>query len=91
MMPLPLPKTFSPDDLEATAELAAIHARDQIRALPDISRTVAEQEAEMQALEARLQKQKAVLGRLREEGARFAQGEQGQQPKLQDGTDSMEM
>ncbi|OAA59203.1 Mediator complex, subunit Med9 [Niveomyces insectorum RCEF 264] len=145
--PLALPKTFSPDALDTTAELAAIlarlrpppqasaaggvragsgttpqpaatpsastsgvasggggtapltlrdlptatdslkhklqHARVQIRALPDAGRTVAEQEAEMRALEARIEQQKAVLARLRADGARFAAGEQEQQQQQQ--------
>ncbi|RYP75584.1 hypothetical protein DL771_002284 [Monosporascus sp. 5C6A] len=52
-------------------------ARAQIRTLPDMGRAVAEQEAEMAALEARLARQREVLARLRDVGVRFAaaQGE----------------
>ncbi|RYP46200.1 hypothetical protein DL768_007556 [Monosporascus sp. mg162] len=52
-------------------------ARAQIRTLPDMGRGVAEQEAEMAALEARLARQREVLARLRDVGVRFAaaQGE----------------
>ncbi|CAK7201889.1 hypothetical protein SEUCBS139899_004604 [Sporothrix eucalyptigena] len=48
------------------------HARAQIKALPDINRTVAAQEAEVRQLEARIEAQKAMLARLRADGARFA-------------------
>ncbi|EPE02388.1 microtubule-associated protein [Ophiostoma piceae UAMH 11346] len=120
--PLALPKTFSPDALDTTAELASIlarlqppqsasgegeqpstenttlggpmagtpitlrdlptatdsikhklkHARVQIKTLPDMGRTVAAQETEMRQLEARIEAQKAMLAKLRAEGARFA-------------------
>lgn len=55
------------------------HARVQIKALPDVNRTVAAQEAEVRQLEARVEAQKAMLARLRADGARFAAaGEQEQ-------------
>ncbi|CAK7241335.1 MAG: hypothetical protein STHCBS139747_002796 [Sporothrix thermara] len=55
------------------------HARAQIKTLPDMGRTVAAQEAEMRQLEARIEAQKAMLARLRADGARFAAaGEQEQ-------------
>lgn len=128
--PLALPKTFSPDALDTTAELASIlarlqppqsaglasngndngnangdengqttlggpmagppitlrdlptatdsikhklkHARAQIKTLPDVGRTVAAQETEMRQLEARIQAQKEMLAKLRDQGAQFA-------------------
>ncbi|KIH89037.1 hypothetical protein SPBR_07920 [Sporothrix brasiliensis 5110] len=55
------------------------HARVQIKALPDVNRTVAAQEAEVRQLEARIEAQKAMLARLRADGVRFAAaGEQEQ-------------
>ncbi|CAK7208784.1 hypothetical protein SCUCBS95973_000223 [Sporothrix curviconia] len=63
------------------------HARVQIKALPDTGRTVAAQEAEMRQLAARIEAQKAMLARLRADGARFAAaGEQEQRD-----ADKMEM
>ncbi|CAK7222287.1 hypothetical protein SBRCBS47491_004814 [Sporothrix bragantina] len=63
------------------------HARVQIKTLPDMSRTVAAQEAEMRQLEARIEAQKTMLARLRADGARFAAaGEQEQRV-----ADKMEM
>lgn len=47
-------------------------ARAQVRALPDMGRGVAEQEAEIEQLEARAAAQRAVLARLREVGMRFS-------------------
>ena len=46
-------------------------ARGQIRALPDMSRTVDEQREEIAELEARIEKQRALLERLREGGLAF--------------------
>ncbi|KAK7755430.1 hypothetical protein SLS62_002658 [Diatrype stigma] len=47
-------------------------ARAQIATLPDLGRAIADQRAEMAALEARLAKQREVLARLRDVGVRFA-------------------
>ncbi|KAH9905912.1 RNA polymerase II transcription mediator complex subunit 9-domain-containing protein [Xylariomycetidae sp. FL2044] len=49
-------------------------ARAQIRRLPDLGRDVGEQEREIRELEARLARQRDVLMRLREVGARFGAG-----------------
>lgn len=46
-------------------------AREQVRALPDMGRTVGDQRAEIEELEARIEKQRALLGRLREGGLAF--------------------
>jgi hypothetical protein len=46
-------------------------ARVQIRALPDMNRTVDEQRQEIAELEARIEKQRALLERLREGGLAF--------------------
>ncbi|VUC35527.1 unnamed protein product [Clonostachys rosea] len=50
-------------------------AREQVRNLPDMSRTVAEQNAEMRELEARIEKQRTLLERLREEGLAFGKND----------------
>ena len=47
------------------------HARAQVRALPDMSRTAEEQAQEIAELEARIKTQRALLERLREDGIRF--------------------
>lgn len=47
------------------------HARAQVRALPDMGRSVEEQRAEIAQLEARIRQQRALLESLREGGARF--------------------
>ncbi|KAI1159229.1 RNA polymerase II transcription mediator complex subunit 9-domain-containing protein [Nemania serpens] len=44
-------------------------------ALPDLARGLADQEAEVAALEARIARQRDTLGKLREVGARLAMGE----------------
>lgn len=63
------------------------HARVQIKTLPDVNRTVAAQEVEIRQLEARIEAQKAMLARLRADGAKFAAaGEQEQRD-----ADKMEM
>jgi hypothetical protein len=46
-------------------------AREQVRALPDMERTVAEQQTEIEELEARIERQTALLGRLKEGGLAF--------------------
>ncbi|POR36141.1 Uncharacterized protein TPAR_03662 [Tolypocladium paradoxum] len=51
------------------------HARAQVRALPDMDRSVAEQEREMRELEARIERQRALLEHLREGGVRFGKDE----------------
>lgn len=48
------------------------HARAQVRALPDMDRTVAEQRIEIKELETRIEMQRALLERLREGGLRFS-------------------
>jgi RNA polymerase II transcription mediator complex subunit 9 len=55
--------------------------REQVGKLPDMHRSVAEQEAEIKELEARIEKQRLLLARLREGGLQFAQ----------DGGERMEM
>ncbi|KAI1479660.1 hypothetical protein K445DRAFT_20126 [Daldinia sp. EC12] len=47
-------------------------ARVLIRGLPDMNRTITDQEAEIAALEARLARQRDMLDKLREMGARLA-------------------
>ncbi|PHH79333.1 hypothetical protein CDD80_5096 [Ophiocordyceps camponoti-rufipedis] len=47
------------------------HARAQVRALPDMGRSVEEQRTEIAQLEARILQQRALLESLREGGARF--------------------
>ncbi|PNY28867.1 Uncharacterized protein TCAP_01218 [Tolypocladium capitatum] len=51
------------------------HARAQVRALPDMDRSVAEQEHEIREIEARIERQRALLERLREGGVRFGKDE----------------
>ncbi|KAH7155130.1 RNA polymerase II transcription mediator complex subunit 9-domain-containing protein [Dactylonectria estremocensis] len=114
--PLALPPSFSPDTLDALAELSLVlakvrasiqsssgittepapggdgpggptlsfkevpgatdglkhklqRARAQVRALPDMNRTVDEQRDEIKDLEARIQTQRTLLQRLRDEAA----------------------
>ncbi|OTB03171.1 hypothetical protein M426DRAFT_180708 [Hypoxylon sp. CI-4A] len=52
-------------------------ARALIRSLPDVNRGVAEQEAEIAALETRLAKQRDMLARLREMGVQLAAQDDG--------------
>ncbi|KND89407.1 hypothetical protein TOPH_06073 [Tolypocladium ophioglossoides CBS 100239] len=47
------------------------HARAQVCALPDMDRSIAEQEHEIREIEARIERQRALLERLREGGVRF--------------------
>lgn len=47
-------------------------ARAAVHTLPDIDRTVAEQEAEMRAMQERIEKQQAALRQLKEFGLQFA-------------------
>lgn len=47
-------------------------ARTQVRALPDMDRSMAEQEDEMAELEERIRLQREVLGKLRSGGVRFS-------------------
>lgn len=56
------------------------HARAQVRALPDMERTVEEQRAEIEELEARIVTQRALLERLRDDGLRF--GKDGDKMEL---------
>ena len=55
-------------------------AREQVRALPDMQRGIEEQEAEMKELEARIERQRALLRRLQEEGAVLVKEEGGGAP-----------
>ncbi|KAM4056561.1 RNA polymerase II transcription mediator complex subunit 9 domain-containing protein [Hirsutella rhossiliensis] len=48
------------------------HARAQVRALPDMDRSIDEQRLEISELEARIQQQRALLDRLRDAGVSFA-------------------
>ncbi|KAI0016600.1 RNA polymerase II transcription mediator complex subunit 9-domain-containing protein [Xylariomycetidae sp. FL0641] len=50
-------------------------ARTLLKGLPDLDRAPAEQEREIAALEARIAKQRDVLLKLREVGARLAEGD----------------
>ncbi|KAI6778131.1 uncharacterized protein J7T54_001935 [Emericellopsis cladophorae] len=56
-------------------------AREQVGKLPDMQRGTAEQQTEIKELEARIEKQRALLERLREGGLQFGQ----------DGGEKMEM
>ncbi|RDA92745.1 hypothetical protein CP533_1399 [Ophiocordyceps camponoti-saundersi (nom. inval.)] len=47
------------------------HARAQIRALPDMHRSIDEQRSEIATLEARIHQQRALLERLRDDGLKF--------------------
>ena len=47
------------------------HARAQVRALPDMHRSIEEQNCEIKELEARIERQRALLERLREGDLRF--------------------
>lgn len=47
------------------------HARAQVRALPDMERTIKQQREEITELEARIEMQRSLLERLREDGLRF--------------------
>ncbi|KAK1783321.1 RNA polymerase II transcription mediator complex subunit 9-domain-containing protein [Copromyces sp. CBS 386.78] len=51
-------------------------ARQAVLTLPDIGRTIAQQEAEIKELEERKRKQVEMLARIREEGLQFARLEQ---------------
>lgn len=50
-------------------------AREHVQALPDMQRGIEEQEAEMRELESRMERQRALLVRLREEGLEFGKGQ----------------
>ncbi|KAF6813976.1 hypothetical protein CMUS01_12733 [Colletotrichum musicola] len=52
-------------------------ARVQMRSLPDMNRTTAEQEEEIRELEERIRLQREVLDKLREAGVRFGHEEGG--------------
>ncbi|KAH8903234.1 hypothetical protein BR93DRAFT_971754 [Coniochaeta sp. PMI_546] len=65
-------------------------ARQQVRALPDIGRTVEEQEREIDELQGRIRQQKEVLKMLREVGIHFGVGDEGEGGKkehVQEGED----
>lgn len=76
----PLPATASPTGPLSLKEVPAAtdpikhrlqRARQQVKALPDVGRTVTEQEREIEELQARIREQKEVLKALREVGIRF--------------------
>jgi hypothetical protein len=48
------------------------HARAQVRALPDMDRSIEEQRAEIKELETRIDMQRALLEKLRENGVQFS-------------------
>ncbi|KAM0466370.1 hypothetical protein ACHAPV_001329 [Trichoderma viride] len=48
------------------------HARAQVRALPDMDRSIDEQKAEIKELETRIEMQRALLEKLRENGMQFS-------------------
>ncbi|KFA62048.1 hypothetical protein S40285_02157 [Stachybotrys chlorohalonatus IBT 40285] len=52
------------------------HARLQVRALPDMSRSIDDQTAEIKELEAKIEMQRALLERLREGGVKFGKDNQ---------------
>ncbi|KAF9872785.1 hypothetical protein CkaCkLH20_09648 [Colletotrichum karsti] len=58
-------------------------ARVQMRALPDMDRSTAEQEEEIRELEERIAMQREVLDRLREAGVRFGHEEGGKGDKME--------
>ncbi|CAI0655877.1 unnamed protein product, partial [Colletotrichum noveboracense] len=58
-------------------------ARVQMRALPDMERTTAEQEDEIKELEERIKMQREVLDRLREAGVKFGHDEGGGGDKME--------
>ncbi|KAF3805631.1 hypothetical protein GCG54_00005670 [Colletotrichum gloeosporioides] len=58
-------------------------ARVQMRALPDMERTTAEQEDEIKELEERITMQREVLDRLREAGVKFGHDEGGGGDKME--------
>ncbi|RCI12270.1 hypothetical protein L249_0003 [Ophiocordyceps polyrhachis-furcata BCC 54312] len=57
------------------------HARAQIRALPDMHRSIDEQRSEIATLEARIHQQRALLERLRDDGLKF--GKDGHDVKME--------
>lgn len=58
-------------------------ARAQMRTLPDMDRSTAEQEEEIRELEDRIRMQREVLDRLREAGVRFGHEEGGKGDKME--------
>ncbi|KAF6796519.1 hypothetical protein CSOJ01_13117 [Colletotrichum sojae] len=58
-------------------------ARVQMRSLPDMDRTTAEQEEEIRELEERIRLQREVLDKLREAGVRFGHEEGGRGDKME--------
>ncbi|OAA45404.1 Mediator complex, subunit Med9 [Metarhizium rileyi] len=49
------------------------HARAQVRTLPDMDRSIEEQNREIRNLQARIKKQRGLLATLRDGGVRFSQ------------------
>ncbi|KAK3348295.1 RNA polymerase II transcription mediator complex subunit 9-domain-containing protein [Neurospora tetraspora] len=88
--PLPIPSTSNPNSTAASTSFTAKdlpqatdnlkhklqRARQAVLTLPDIGRTIAQQEVEIKELEERKRKQIAMLARIREEGLQFARLEQ---------------
>ncbi|ESA42025.1 hypothetical protein GE21DRAFT_10467 [Neurospora crassa] len=77
--PLPIPRSFSAKDLpQATDNLKhkLQRARQAVLTLPDIGRTITQQEKEIAELEERKRKQVAMLAKIRDEGLQFARLEQ---------------
>ncbi|KFH48254.1 hypothetical protein ACRE_008650 [Hapsidospora chrysogenum ATCC 11550] len=64
-------------------------AREQVRALPDMHRGIEEQEAEVRELEARIERQRLLLERLREVGGGFGKDGGGEAVVVPEG-DKME-
>ncbi|KAK7423172.1 hypothetical protein QQZ08_009168 [Neonectria magnoliae] len=58
-------------------------ARAQVRALPDMDRTIAEQSEEIKDLESRIEMQRALLQRLRDEAAAREGREEGAGDKME--------
>ncbi|WYZ34130.1 hypothetical protein EsH8_I_000406 [Colletotrichum jinshuiense] len=58
-------------------------ARTQMRALPDMDRSIAEQEEEIGQLEERIRMQREVLDRLRDAGVKFGHEEGGPGDKME--------
>jgi flagellar motility protein MotE (MotC chaperone) len=86
----PLPQSTTPSQQHATGSELTLkdiptttdhlkhklqRARAQIRTLPDMERTIAQQDEEIKELEERIKRQREVLAGLRERGVKFAAGE----------------
>lgn len=58
------------------------HARAQVRTLPDMNRSIDEQQAEIKKLETKIKMQRALLERLREGGVSFGKDEASTEDKM---------